>query len=274
MRLHSSIGALYSEVTRKNLLFSHFGYSFSTSEEFYHKKNSKDNNKEFSSAGGSYSQRDSSAGSSKQQFDSQQKGYHRHSFHEKEKSCGRNKDETLHMGRKATFTGQEKKSLVSRWENAFFARVHFEEGMHKRYAEALKAEEKEKEKDREKWEDEEDTTGGSNEINPTASSSAAKPWFSNWSEDETTPRNLFHAFSAKKKLRFIVERLSKGERRIKFAPDYGGLTMMAQLNLGELMIKDAEKLLLELDWMTPELQDNIEKVKSMASRIKFDYDLD
>lgn len=272
MHIHSSLQALWLGIRKKVTTHCYVGCKFSTGGDFYHENNKKNGNEQFSYVGGAGSQHNN-AGSAKEQFDSQQSAYHRHSFHRKGEGFGASENEKLHKGSRGTFTGQEKKSLASRWENAFFGRVHFEDGMHQRYAEAVEAEEKEKERDRERWCD---LHGNCNysQGNSRGTSTIGNLWFPNWSEDESTPRNLFHSLSAKEKLRFIIERLSKGERRIKFSPDYGGLSMMAQLNLGEFMIKDAEKLLLELDWMTPDLQANIESIKKEACRIKFDYDLD
>lgn len=254
----------------KSLLQWQVNSNFTTRSHFSY--NSKDSTSESSSRTGEPNEHKNSFGSSKEQFDSQRSEYYRHSFHSSGEASGLGGNEKLHKGPNTTFTGQEKKSLASRWENAFFSRVHFEEGMHQRYADAVKAEQMESEDEKkQRFEDGENSTmsKGTNATNPRGSA-----WFPHWCEDELTPRNLFHYLSAKEKLSFIVERLLKGERRIQFSPDYGGLSMMAQLNLGEFMLKDGENLLLELEWMTPEVQSKIDQLKELAARIKFDYDLD
>lgn len=234
--------------------------------------NRQDSKSKSSSRRGDQNEHKNSFGSSKEQFDSQRSEYHRHSFHSKGEASGSGGTEKLHKGPNATFTAQEKKSLASRWENAFFNRVHFEEGMHQRYAEAVKAEEMENEDEKKRFFGDEEN--GTMSRDASAANPRGSSWFPHWCEDEVAPRNLFHCLTAKQKLSFIVERLLKGERRIQFSPDYGGLSMMAQLNLGEFMLKDAENLLLELEWMTPEVQSKIDQLKELAARIKFDYDLD
>lgn len=206
------------------------------------------------------------------QFESQQKAYHRHGFYTQGESTTKGNqgdtsqseaDDIPHKSnrgdRSKSFTGKERKSIATNWENAFFGRVHFEEGMHQRYSEACAAEEEERR---------------GNPKNFCASEQSVK--WSNFlsTEDSETPLFFFHRMPAEEKLAYIIDRLTKGERRIRFAPDYGSLTMMAQLNLGELLLNDAEILLNEMKWMTPALQERIVSVKAIAAKIKYDYDLD
>eukprot|EP00796_Vickermania_ingenoplastis_P004291 gene4291-3107_t len=198
--------------------------------------------------------------SSREQFESQRQAYHQHSFHEK----GEGNPFGSSINNKqagSSCTGEERRSIAAKWENAFFGRVHYEDGMHARYAEAVAA-------------DEQRESGLDLEFGEAFSIKDLERRFPSWTEDMPSPRHLFHLLSAKNKLSFILDRLAKGERRIQFAPDYGSLSMMSQLHLGEMMLKDAESLLLELGWMTPELQDQILALKKAAARIKYDYDID
>lgn len=141
--------------------------------------------------------------------------------------------------------------MSRRWESAFFARVHFEEGMHERFQRVIDAEEHEM------------IAGRTNEE-----------LFPNWPADEEAPPHLFSKLSPALQLRYILNRLVMGERRVRYAVDYGSLSMMYQLNLGERMVNEAESLLVQLGWMNEELQERIDEVKATATKVKYDYDLD
>ncbi|RNF04539.1 hypothetical protein TraAM80_05137 [Trypanosoma rangeli] len=62
--------------------------------------------------------------------------------------------------------------------------------------------------------------------------------FPNWLEDKEAPLHEFRRLPDALKRRYIVNRLTVGERRITHAADYGGLLMMQHLNLGELMMNE------------------------------------
>lgn len=188
---------------------------------------------------------DSENNSSSSQFDQQRQAYRKHSFQGKPASS-------------ASTSPQDRRSLASHWENAFFGRVHYEEGMHQRYAEAVAEDENEK----------------PNLSDSYKGDSSVADQLSSWPEDSNVPDYLFFGQPAAEKLKFIIDRLSRGERRVKFAPDYGGLTMMAQLSLGEQMIREAEKRLNDMEWMTSDLQAKITEVKEAAAKIKYDFDID
>lgn len=150
-------------------------------------------------------------------------------------------------------TVEERRRMAKSWENAFFGRVHYEPGMHDRYQAALDAEVEE---------------------HATLDEKDMCDRLPNWPDDEETPLHEFLQLSDAAKKRYIVRRLTMGERRINYAPYYGSLLMMQHLNLGELMISDAEHLVRESGWMTECVASKIEAVRECASKIKFEYDLD
>lgn len=226
------------------------------------------------------------------QFRQQQQQYHRHSFYEKGSAAPRGgkdgseqasrsgheqadgstsddasggssssfsstskrvKDERVYGNGSAT--AQQRRQVRQQWEKSFFGRMHFDEGMHSRFAEALASEEEEA-------------------FRQSIEGQTHAELFPRWPEDEEAPLAEFKRLRPSLQLRYIVNRLSMGERRIRYAVDYGSLSMMYQLNLGELMVNEAEKLLLELDWMNEDVAAQIDEVKTLASKVKYDFDLD
>lgn len=148
-------------------------------------------------------------------------------------------------------TAHERRDMAGKWENAFFGRVHFDDGMHERFREAVSADEHER-----------------------LVTMTNEQLFPDWPADEEAPPHLFRKTAPAMQLRYILNRLSMGERRVRYAADYGSLSMMYQLSLGELMVGEAERHLDELGWMTDELREKIEEVKRMAAKTNYDYDLD
>ncbi|KAF5222652.1 hypothetical protein ECC02_004229 [Trypanosoma cruzi] len=155
-------------------------------------------------------------------------------------------------GKRTSATAEERRRIARSWENAFFGRVHYEPGMHEKYQAALETEEEEEELMRK----------------------SNRELFPHWPEDEQAPRHEFQRLPDALKKRYIVNRLTMGERRITYAADYGGLLMMQHLNLGELMIKEAERLLVECGWCNDDVAAKIEAVRDCAARTKFQFDLD
>ncbi|KPA76486.1 putative mitochondrial hypothetical protein [Leptomonas pyrrhocoris] len=220
------------------------------------------------------------------QFRHQQQQYHRRSFHEKGSAAPRGnaeggaqqqdqqtqsrasassssssfsstservKDERVYgLG---SATAQQRRQVRQQWEKSFLGRVHYDEGMHSRFAEALASEEEEA-------------------YGQSIEGASHAELFPRWPEDEEAPLAQFRRLRPALQLRYIVNRLSMGERRIRYAADYGSLSMMHQLNLGELMVHEAEKLLGELGWMNEDVAAQIEELKMLAAKIKYDFDLD
>ncbi|EKF37637.1 hypothetical protein MOQ_002166 [Trypanosoma cruzi marinkellei] len=155
-------------------------------------------------------------------------------------------------GKRTSATAEERRRISRNWENAFFGRVHYEPGMHEKYQAAMETEEEEEELMRK----------------------SNRELFPHWPEDEEAPRREFHRLPDALKKRYIVNRLTMGERRITYAADYGGLLMMQHLNLGELMINEAEQLLMECGWCNDDVAAKIEAVRDCAARTKFQFDLD
>ncbi|CCW66817.1 unnamed protein product [Phytomonas sp. Hart1] len=152
---------------------------------------------------------------------------------------------------KGTATSRERLGIAKKWENAFFGRNLYEPGMREHFQEAVQSE-------------------AQDELG-RKSFTALLP---SWPEDEATPLEEFRQVPAVLRLRFIIHRLTMAERRIRYAVDYGSLSMMYQLNLGELMLHDAEVLLKAMDWLNDEVQERIEDLKGIVVRVKYDYDLD
>ncbi|KPI88649.1 hypothetical protein ABL78_2253 [Leptomonas seymouri] len=234
-----------------------------------------------SATGQAGSRVDSQSASTYNQFRYQQQQYHRHSFFEKgsaapqgsaeghqqhqepprqsssssssSSASGRAKEKPA--GGRGSATAQQRRQSHQRWEMSFFGRVHFDEGMHSRFAKALASEEEEA-------------------YRQSMEGHTHAELFPHWPEDEEAPLAEFKRLRPSLQLRYIVNRLSMGERRIRYAVDYGSLSMMYQLNLGELMVKEAEKLLVELGWLNDDVAAQIEEVKAQAEKIKYDFDLD
>nr|CCM20058.1 hypothetical protein, conserved [Leishmania guyanensis] len=160
-----------------------------------------------------------------------------------------------HTYRMGSATAQQRRQVRQQWEKSFFGRLHYEEGMHGRFAEALKSEEEEA-------------------FRLSIAGQSNADLFPQWPEDEQAPLSEFKRLRPSLQLQYIVNRLSSGERRIRYAVDFGSLFMMAQLNLGEMMITEADTLLRELGWMNDEVAARIEEVQALASKIKYDLDLD
>ncbi|CAG9571003.1 hypothetical_protein_-_conserved [Leishmania major strain Friedlin] len=243
-----------------------------------------------SSGSASSSSADSARGSYNH-FQQQQQMFHRHSFYEKGSSAPRDgagagadgtqahggaaggscnnggtsssstassqqqreQDERLYgMG---SATAQQRRQVRQQWEKSFFGRLHYEEGMHDRFSEALKSEDAEA-------------------FRQSIAGQSHADLFPHWPEEEEAPLSEFKRLRPSLQLHYIVNRLSSGERRIRYSVDFGGLLMMPQLNLGEMMVKEADTLLRELGWMNDEVAMRIEEVQALASKIKFDFDLD
>ncbi|KEG10364.1 hypothetical protein DQ04_03821060 [Trypanosoma grayi] len=149
-------------------------------------------------------------------------------------------------------TAGERRRIARNWENAFFGRVHYEPGMHEQYQSAVESEDA--------------------EAGPEQKSN--RELFPDWPEDEEAPLHEFRRLPDALKKRYIINRLSMGERRILYAPDYGSLLMMQHLNLGELMINEAERLLVECGWLNETVGAKIAAVRDSAAKVKFDFDLD
>ncbi|RNF15949.1 uncharacterized protein Tco025E_05338 [Trypanosoma conorhini] len=149
-------------------------------------------------------------------------------------------------------TADERRRIAKGWENAFFGRVHYEPGMHEKYQAAVEMEGEE--------------TGLMRKDN--------RDLFPHWPEDEEAPLHEFRRLPDALKRRYIVNRLTMGERRITYAADYGGLLMMQHLNLGEMMINEAERLIVECGWCNDAVAAKIEAVRECAARTKFEFDLD
>lgn len=219
-----------------------------------------------------------------EQFRSQQQQYHRHSFYEKGSAAPGGDAEGQHGGREqqqqqqqssssgsfsstservkdervyghGSATAQQRRQVRQQWEKSFFGRLHFDDDMHSRFAQALASEEEEA-------------------YRHSIEGYTHAELFPRWPEDEEAPLAEFKRLRPSLQLRYIVNRLSAGERRVRYAVDYGSLSMMYQLNLGELMVSEAEKLLLELGWMNDDVASQIEEVKTLAAKIKYDFDLD
>ncbi|ESL07710.1 hypothetical protein TRSC58_04597 [Trypanosoma rangeli SC58] len=155
-------------------------------------------------------------------------------------------------GTTTSATAKERHRITKSWENAFFGRVHYEPGMHEKYQAAMEIEGEE--------------AGSLRRSN--------RELFPNWLEDEEAPLHEFRRLPDALKRRYIVNRLTMGERRITHAADYGGLLMMQHLNLGELMINEAERLLVECGWCNDAVAAKIEAVRECAAGTKFEFDLD
>lgn len=176
----------------------------------------------------------------------------------------------------ATATAQERHAMRTRWEKALYGSVHFEAGMHCRYAAATAAEDAEKSfvpsgEDSDNGEHTRACNG------PHTNSEAAKEveaMVARWSPDSELPDFLFRRLSAVKQSAYIVHRLTAAERRIRYAPDYGSLLMMQHLNMGEMMLTESERLLTERGWMNEALRRRISELRTLAHQIKFDHDLD
>ncbi|KAG5509966.1 hypothetical protein GH5_07814 [Leishmania sp. Ghana 2012 LV757] len=155
----------------------------------------------------------------------------------------------------ASATAQQRREIRQQWEKSFFGRLHYEEGMHSRFAEAFKSEEEEA-------------------YRLSIAGQSHADMFPCWPEDSEAPLSEFKQLRPSLQLQYILNRLSSGERRIRYAVDFGSLFMMAQLNLGEMMVREADMLLRELGWMNDEVAAKIEEVQALASKVKYDYDLD
>lgn len=210
-----------------------------------------------SSGGADHSER--AHASPHEQFQQQQSQYYKHSFHTqrtaRHEGHNRSEDDTagpdLPTG-SGTRTAKERREITKHWEKAFYGRVHYEEGMHEGYAEASQADEEDRE-----------LTGKSN-----------RELFPDWREGESAPRHEFLRLRPALQRRYILNRLAMGERRVRYAAYSGSFLMMAQLSLGESMMREAEELLKELGWMNRELAERIEKVRQDLIEIKFENDLD
>ncbi|KAK7195174.1 hypothetical protein NESM_000441800 [Novymonas esmeraldas] len=225
----------------------------------------------------------SSANEGYQQFKQQQGMFHRHSFHEKGSAAPRGdgadangsdsrtgnsdgpstssssttqREQDTRVYGSGSATAQQRRQLRQQWERSFSGRLHFEDGMHSRFAAALKSEEEEE------------------AHKQSIAGAAHAELFPCWPEEEEAPLHEFTRLRPSLQLQYIVNRLSSGERRIRYAVDFGGLTMMAQLNLGELMVREADALLRHLGWMNEEVAAKVEEVLAMAAKIKYDFDLD
>ncbi|KAG5484036.1 hypothetical protein LSCM1_05889 [Leishmania martiniquensis] len=155
----------------------------------------------------------------------------------------------------ASATGQQRRQVRQQWEKSFFGRLHYEEGMHSRFAEAFKSEEEEV-------------------LRQSIAGQSHADMFPHWPEDEEAPLSEFKRLRPSLQLQYILNRLSSGERRIRYAADFGSLFMMTQLNLGEMMMREADTLLRELGWMNDDVAAKIQAVQLLASKIKYDFDLD
>ncbi|KAG5505270.1 hypothetical protein JIQ42_07477 [Leishmania sp. Namibia] len=227
----------------------------------------------------------SSSSSSFSHFQQRQQMFHRHSLYEKGSSvprggagagadgkqthgggCGsgsssfstasseqQEQDERIYG--MASATAQQRREIRQQWEKSFFGRLHYEEGMHSRFAEAFKSEEEEA-------------------YRQSIAGQSHADMFPCWPEDGEAPLSEFKRLRPSLQLQYILNRLSSGERRIRYAVDFGSLFMMAQLNLGEMMVREADMLLRELGWTNDEVAAKIEEVQTLASKVKYDYDLD
>ena len=72
---------------------------------------------------------------------------------------------------------------------------------------------------------------------------------------------------------YIVDRLVKGERRIRFATDFGGMAMIVQSAAGETMIGECEELLTHFGLMNDALRVKIQELRDVALDMKVQYDL-
>lgn len=212
--------------------------------------------------------------SSYEQFTAQQAQFHRHSFYEKGSAPpGERRSDDSHAGvgsareapHSSSSTANQRRGVRQQWERSFFGRLHHEEGMHSRFAEAIAAEK------------EEETMAAAHQQRPLGSDNddSKRQMMLKWADtEEEAPRYLFHRLRPSLQLEYIVTRLSQGERRIRYAVDYGSLSMMYQLNLGERMVREAEALLLELGWMNDEVAGQISDIQAVAAKTKYDFDLD
>ncbi|KAG5509559.1 hypothetical protein JKF63_06264 [Porcisia hertigi] len=226
------------------------------------------------------------------QFREQQHIFHRHSFYEKGSDAPRGNSAASKDGKEAhghangsrcgsdrsfssstassqqreedgrvygmgSATAQQRRQVRQQWEKSFFGRLHYEEGMRSRFAEALQSEEEEEEM-----------------FRKSIAGQSHADLFPNWPEDEEAPLSEFKRLRPSLQLQYIVNRLSSGERRIRYAVDFGSLFMMAQLNLGEMMVREADALLRELGWMNDEVAAKIQEVQTLAAKTKYDFDLD
>lgn len=175
---------------------------------------------------------------------------------------------------------QERRQLSRSWENAFYSKVHYEQGMHERFRAAVEAEDADQARAAEEEAKTVHRRGVADDGNQrlrncdsSASSGNGHAFVSPWPADETAPVSEFLLLSPDFQQEYILRRLAMGERRVRYAADYGSLMMMQQLNLGEMMIREAEELLTVTGWGNAALTERIDEVKQMALQVKFNYDL-
>nr|CCC95013.1 conserved hypothetical protein [Trypanosoma congolense IL3000] len=161
---------------------------------------------------------------------------------------------TARSGGTARATPEDRRRIAQSWENAFLGRVHYEPGMHENFQAVTNLEEEERKVGLQ-------GDGGGDQA-------------FNWPDDEEAPLHEFLQLPDDLKRRYIIRRLVMGERRITHAPYYGSLLMMQHLNIGELMINEADNLLRECGWMNEAVASKIKEVRSRAAKVKFEHDLD
>lgn len=149
----------------------------------------------------------------------------------------------------SSFAGSSggRRRAAANWERAFFGRVHYEAGMREKYRAA---------------------------VGEEGAGKSHREIFPDWPEDDEAPPHEFRRLPDDMKRRYIANRLAAGERRIVSCVDYGSLVMMQHLNLGERMINEAERLLVECGWMNELLAEKIGAVRECAVKVKFEFDLD
>ena len=152
-------------------------------------------------------------------------------------------------------TNEERKQMHQHWENALLTRVFCEPGARERHAEA-QAREARAERHAE---------------STRSTSQNGEPWPPPGHVVVQLEELVERARDEQQS--YIVDRLVRAERRIRYAPDFGGEFIMVHLHQGEAFLSEAQYLLEKLNMMTPALKMRIEELRDLCVKHKFDYDL-
>lgn len=169
----------------------------------------------------------------------------------------------------SSYTGSERKKFAARWENAFYGKIHYDPGMRERYESAAEEEAAMDEAIRQRQQPSAKHHSSSSSDQNESGSNPPLPS----GADDLTVDQLKDLPEGHVK-HYIVSRLTRAERRIKFSVDYGSLYMMSHLNDGEMLLREAEELLTLFGWMNAALRVKIDELRDDAYKIKYDNDLD
>lgn len=185
---------------------------------------------------------------------------------------------------------QERRKIRQRWENAFYGKLYYEAGMRETY--------------RGTAEEEAEMDQTIRDSPPSSSSSSS----SGFSRPPAEPHPLYDAvrqcwiyqpvlttepevmqfpppegyvvsireleqYPLSAIQDYILDRLVKGERRVRFATDFGGMTMLVQSSAGEEMLNECEKLLAHFGLLNDALRLKIQEVRDIAVEMRVEYDL-